>query len=379
VRRLLLSACLVVFIDVAFFEAITPLLAGYRNDLGLSKGEAGVLVGAYAAGAILASIPAGLAAGWLGPRRVIIAGLLVFAVSGIAFGFSHSYELLVATRLLQGLAAASMWSGALTWLINSFPAEQRGSVIGTALGVAVAGALIGPAIGALADRISTEVVFTVVGVAAILIVFAVVSIPDATVRESNGLSEIIRSMVAGPVMFAAVLVIAPSIMFGAVAVLVPLQIDSLGGSALLVAAGFAVGAAMEAALSPLVGRFSDRRGRMLPFAIGASVGAATILLVPIHSIPLVLGGLMGAAVGAGMTFGPAFALLADNAERVGLHQGPATAVANLAWAVGQLIGAAAGGALAEVGGEILPCLLVMAMLVAVSVPAWRRVAEVGDG
>ena len=53
-------------------------------------------------------------------------------------------------RFVQGLAAASLWSGALTWLINSFPAARRGAVIGTALGVAISGALIGPAIGALA-------------------------------------------------------------------------------------------------------------------------------------------------------------------------------------------------------------------------------------
>lgn len=333
-----------------------------------------MLVGAYAGGSILASIPAGFAAARLGPRRIIIAGLIVFALAGIGFGFAHSFAPLLATRFIQGLAAASLWSGALTWLINSFPAERRGAVIGTAIGVAVAGALIGPAIGALAEETSTEAVFTIAGIVAILIAIAVYSIPDVTTREQQRLGEVARSMVAGPVVFAAVLVSAPSIMFGVVAVLVPLQIDDLGGSALLVAAGFAAGALLEAALAPIIGGFSDRRGRMLPYAVGASIGAVAVLFVPAQSIPLVLGGLMGAALGAGMSFGPASAQLADSAEAVGLHQGPATAVSNIAWAAGQVIGAVAGGALAEAAGELFPCLLVTVMLVGVAIPAWRRVA-----
>lgn len=374
VRRLLFVACSVVFIDVAFYEAITPLLAGYRNDLGLTKGEAGMLVGAYAGGSILASLPSGLAAARLGPRRIIIAGLIVFAVAGVGFGFAHSFAPLVTARFIQGIAAASLWSGAFTWLINSFPAEQRGSVIGTALGVAVAGALIGPAIGALADATSTDAVFTCVGIVTIAIAFAVASIPDVTVREHHRPSEIMASMVARPVVFAAILVAAPSIMFGAVAVLVPLRIDELGGSTILVAAGFAAGASVEAVMAPIVGRFSDRHGRMLPYAIGVSASAVAVLLIPAHSIPLVLGGLMGAAFGAGMSFGPASAQLADNAELVGLHQGPASAVSNMAWAVGQMVGAVAGGALAEAAGEVLPCLMVAAMLAVVALPAWRRVA-----
>src|SRR5665811_385136 len=50
VRRLITVACAVIFVDVAFFEAITPLLADYRNQLGLGEGEAGLLVGSYAVG-----------------------------------------------------------------------------------------------------------------------------------------------------------------------------------------------------------------------------------------------------------------------------------------------------------------------------------------
>ena len=53
-RRLLLLGSTVVFLDVAFYTAITPLLPHYVDDLGLSKGAAGVLSAAYAAGTLFA-------------------------------------------------------------------------------------------------------------------------------------------------------------------------------------------------------------------------------------------------------------------------------------------------------------------------------------
>ena len=61
---------------------------------------------------------------------------------------------------------------------------------------------------------------------------------------------------------------APSVFFGVIAVLVPLRINSLGGGAGVVAAGFMAGAAFEAVLSAWVGRVSDRVGRLRPYVIG---------------------------------------------------------------------------------------------------------------
>ena len=60
-RRLLVLASAMIFFDVAFFAAIAPLLPDYVDELGLSKAEAGILSAAYAAGTLLASLPAGLA------------------------------------------------------------------------------------------------------------------------------------------------------------------------------------------------------------------------------------------------------------------------------------------------------------------------------
>lgn len=373
-RRLIAVASLTIFVEVAFFEAITPLLADYRNRLDLTEGDAGILVGSYAVGSVLASLPAGFAASRIGPRRVIVGGLVVFGSSGAAFGLADPFGLLVVTRFLQGAAGAALWAGALTWMINSVPQERRGAVIGIALGTAVAGALFGPVIGALASEIGTEIVFSGVFALSAVLLAVTLTIPDVTVRGASSLAGVARAIRSSRVLWSAGMVIVPSLMFGAVAVLVPLRIDDLGGSNLLVAAGFGGGAAIEASLSPLVGRYSDRHGRFLPYAVGTAIGGAAILLVPATSIPLVIGALAGTAVAAGMSFAPAAARLADAADAVQLHQGYATGLSNMAWAIGQVLGAVLGGVVAELtGGPLVPSILVGALLAGTAVAARRRI------
>ncbi|HEY8808692.1 MAG TPA: MFS transporter, partial [Solirubrobacterales bacterium] len=161
-RRLLILASTMVFFDVAFYAAIAPLLPDYVAEFGLSKAQAGILAASYAAGTLLASLPAGLVATWAGPRRTVIGGLLLLGCSSLVFGLAHEIVLLDLARFAQGISGALIWSGALTWLITTAPPERRGSIIGTALGTAVAGALVGPILGAIAAEIGTAAVFSAV-------------------------------------------------------------------------------------------------------------------------------------------------------------------------------------------------------------------------
>ena len=86
-RRVLVIASTMILFDVAFYSAIAPLLPDYVDELGLSKAEAGILSAAYAAGTLLASLPAGLLASRAGPRRTVLAGLALLGLSSVVFGF----------------------------------------------------------------------------------------------------------------------------------------------------------------------------------------------------------------------------------------------------------------------------------------------------
>jgi MFS family permease len=371
-RRLLILASTMVFFDVAFYAAIAPLLPDYVAEFDLSKAEAGVLAAAYAAGTLLASLPAGLVATRLGPRRTVIGGLLLLGASSLAFGFAKEIALLDAARFAQGVSGALIWAGALTWLITTAPPERRGSVIGTALGTAVAGALIGPILGAVAAEVGTEAVFgAVLGIALLLAWFAA-RLPEPGPPERQPLREVAATMVTRPILTATAFVAIPSLMFGAVEVLVPLRIDELGGGHVAIAGGFIAGAGLQAGLAPVVGRFSDRVGRRIPFVIGIGICACAMVgIAAAQALGPILAALIIGALGAGVCFAPALTTLSETADISGLHQGFAAGLSNMAWAAGQTVGALAGGGLASVMGYAVPSLAIAALLLLTSAYAYR--------
>lgn len=371
-RRLLILAAAMIFFDVAFFAAIAPLLPEYVDELGLTKAEAGILSAAYAAGTLLGSLPAGFIASRVGPRRTVIAGLLLLGVSSVLFGFGKEIVLLDVTRFIQGIAGALIWSGALTWLITSTPEERRGRIIGAALGTAVGGALLGPALGALAGAIGTEIVFSSVLLVTIALSVAAARLPETRAPERQSLGEVARTLVSRPILVSAAFVGVPSVMFGAIEVLVPLRIDELGGGHALIAAGFVAGAAIEATLAPFSGRISDRVGRRLPYMVGLSICAVAMVVIGV--VPLleeVLAGLILTSFGAGLCFAPALTLISDVAEASSLHQGFAAGVSNMAWALGQVIGGIGGGVVAGITGNAAPSLAIALLLAATVLYAFR--------
>ncbi len=371
-RRLVVFTSAIVFFDVAFYAAIAPLLPDYVAEFGLSHAQAGILAAAYAAGTLLASLPAGFVATRVGPRRTVIAGLLLLGVSSVVFGFGQSILLLDVARFAQGVSGALIWSGALTWLIAATSPERRGSVIGTALGTAVAGALVGPIFGAMAAEVGTEAVFGAVLGLTVLLAAIAASLPDAGAPEQQRLGEVVTTMLSRPILTATTFVAVPSLMFGAVEVLVPLRIDELGGGHAAIAGGFIAGAALEATLAPLVGRYSDRVGRRVPFVIGIGICACAMVgIATAHALGPVLGSLILGSLGAGICFAPALTTLSEVAESSRLHQGYAAGLSNMAWAAGQTVGALAGGAVSSAAGYALPSLTVAALLLVTSAYAYR--------
>jgi MFS family permease len=377
-RRLLLLASAMIFFDVAFFAAIAPLLPTYVEELGLSEAQAGVLSAAYAAGTLLAALPAGLVASRIGPRRTVIHGLLLLGVSSLVFGLVGEINLLDAARFIQGIAGALIWAGALTWLIAASPDESRGSVIGTALGTAVAGALLGPVLGALAASIGTEWVFGSVLVLTSGLAYAASRIPDAAPPARQTPQQLRATLLSRPIVLATGLVAVPSVMFGAIELLVPLRMDSLGGGHGIIAAGFIAGASLEAVLAPLAGRASDRIGRRTPYVTGITVCA---LAMPGIALAQTLGGVLAALIvtslGAGMCFAPALTLLSDTADSSSLHQGFAAGLSNIAWASGQVIGGVGGGVVANLTGHAVPCIAVAVLLLGTAAYAVRALGPAG--
>lgn len=366
---LLVSA--MVLVDTMFFAAITPLLPTYQDDLGLSKTAAGILSGSYAAGTLLASLPSGWLAGRIGGKRTSMLGLGLLCVTSVAFGFGHSIEALDAARFIQGIGGACTWAGGLAWLIGVTPAGRRGQTIGGALGAAVFGVLLGPVIGGAASESSPELVFSLVAVTAAGLLAWTLSTPgeDARVRSTWG--DLGSALRGRGLRMAVWLFLLPALTIGTIDVLVPLRLDDLGARGLTIGALFVAAAAVEAALNPVMGRLSDRRGRLALLRVGLVGSAGTSLLLAVPGSVALLGVvLMGAVLSLAFFWAPAAAQLSEASENSGLDQGFAFGLMNLAWAAGQVTGGAAGGALADLTVDAVPYAIV-ALLCGVTLVAVR--------
>lgn len=377
-RRLLVLVSAIVLVDVCFFSAITPLLPWYRDELGLSKSETGVLAAAYAVGTLAASLPAGWLASRWGARPTLLTGLGLLAGACVAFGFGQSFEVLVVARLIQGVGGAASWAAGMAWLISAAPREMRGQLIGTALGTAVAGAIGGPVVGALAEELGTELVFSTVAVIATALAVGVVLTPgEGAAPATRGLAQALRSrrLLAGIWLTAL-----PALFFGAFNVLIALRLDDAGVGAAGVAAVFLVAAAVEAGISPFVGRFADRAGTLRPLRLGVFGVVLASAIFPVPQAALLIGAVaVAAAVAAGLCFTPAMAMLSGAAEGAGLTQGVAFGLVNLAWAGGQIGGSAGGAGLADVTSDTVPFVVLGILAALTLVLLLRPRVEVAHG
>ncbi|MEJ7876080.1 MAG: MFS transporter [Solirubrobacterales bacterium] len=352
VRKLLILASLVVFVDTMFFAAIVPLLPGLSDEFGLTKTTAGILSGSYATGTLLAAIPAGFMAARVGARRTTLFGLGLMTVTVLVFAFAQSTEVLTASRFLQGAAGACSWAGALSWLIAGSPRERRGELLGSAMAAAIAGVLLGPAVGAFADVLSREVVFSAVGFAGLGLIAMTLRIPPPAGKGEASFASLRVALDSAPVRFGFLLILVPGMVFGAIDVLVPLELDAFGAGAIAIAAVFLACAGFEAIVAPLAGRVSDRRGRFGPCAAGLAVAALTMVLIQIPERAWVLGAVViVAAPGIGMLWSPAMAMLSDGAEAAGVNLGLAFGLTNLGWGLGHALGGAVAPAVADAGGN----------------------------
>ena len=361
-RRLALVVGAVVFVDTMFYAAIAPLLPELSRELHLSKLSAGAMTASYPVGTLLGSLPGGLLAARAGPKTTVFAGLALLACSTLAFGFLDTAAGLDIARFAEGIGGACSWAGGLAWIVAEAPPEHRGGLIGGALGAAIVGSLFGPLIGTLAAAVGRGVAFSGVVVVALLLIAEARRLPSPSSVSQQGLRDLGPALRDRAVIVGMWLVGLPAVASGLLSVLGPLRLHRLGAAAAAIGATYLVAAAIEALISPAIGRLSDRRGRLLPLRFGLAAAAAVLMCFTLPAGVVALAVVVVAIAAALGTFwAPAMAMLSDAADITGLDQGLAAALMNLAWAAGQTAGAAGGGAVAKAVGDGLPMTITAAL------------------
>jgi predicted MFS family arabinose efflux permease len=374
-RRLLFLACAVLLLEAFFSAVLTPLVPGYRRDLGLTEDATGVLVAAYSAGALLLAFPAGWFASRFNPRNAVILGLLGLSASSVLFGFADQIAWLDASRFFLGAFGALMWAGGISWVISSTPIATRGQVMGTLIAANVAGELLGSPLGALANDLGTEIMFSAIAVLALMLIAIARTVPPVAEEDGQRIKAALAAVRRGGAKLWTVAILAvagPAIAFGFIMVIVPLRFGVLGISAWWLAAAFALMSVIEAIGGPIIGRFSDRIGRKSPYLVGMVLVFVPIMLLGLSSsLWLIVAAMVVMAVGFAFAFTTSFTLLTDIATMGGLNQGYSSAASNMAWSGSIIIGAAGGGILIGAFGYIPAALVFTMMCVGVSFACWR--------
>jgi sugar phosphate permease len=169
VGLLVIAGC-VNYMDRSAVSVANPLI---RHDLGLSVGEMGLLLSAFAWTYGLAQLPAGILVDRLGARRMLGAGLIVWSVAQMASAFSGSLGMFMAARAALGLGESPMYTGGTSVCADWYPERERTMPVAVFNASASLGPAIAPALlTALMVAFSWRAMFVVIGVLGVLIAAA---------------------------------------------------------------------------------------------------------------------------------------------------------------------------------------------------------------
>ena len=136
--------------DVADTSIVNVALPSIQNSLHFSQQNLQWVASGYLLtyGGFL--LLGGRAADLLGRRRVLVAGLIWFAVCSLAGGIAQSSGLLVGARIAQGVGGAIMAPAALSMLTTTFTeGKDRNTALGIWGGISAIGAAAGVSLGGL--------------------------------------------------------------------------------------------------------------------------------------------------------------------------------------------------------------------------------------
>jgi DHA2 family methylenomycin A resistance protein-like MFS transporter len=404
----LVATSLAAFTATLDNTVVAVALVDLQADLDVGVSELQGVVTAYTVALAALLLTGGTLADVAGRRRVLVAGLVVFAAASAACALSTTATALVVSRAVQGAGAALVLPGSLAVLAASYPDPgQRARAVGvwaaTGAGALVVGPLVG---GLLVARWSWPAVFWVnvplcALVAAVTLVAPSGGPPDrgrrldlpgqllAAVGLAAGTYAVVlagRDGLGAPVAVTGAAAVAALVAFAVVErraadPLLPLPLlrerSFLGATAGAFAASLAVFVllvflslflqlvqrqdALPTALrllpltvglvvvAPLAGRWAARRGPQVPATAGLAAAAAGLALLALRlDVDLGDGELAGllALSGAGLGLATAPVVTAALDAVATARSGLAAASVNVARELGGVVAVAGLGALA---------------------------------
>jgi DHA1 family solute carrier family 18 vesicular amine transporter 1/2 len=286
----------------------------------------------------------------IGRKKPMLAGLVLLAVSTLAFAYAESLPMLFAARLLQGAADGITWIVGFAMIADLYGPEERGRAMGLAMAGSNLGVILGPVAGGWLYEIGgIRLPFlAVAALAAVdLVAFALIA-PDTKGPSTS--VPVWRVLLYRPIAVCAFVVVVGGGTLAMLEPVIPLEFErrlALGPAAI----GTLFGAAAVASTSmhPVYGRLSDRWGGRRLMLIGLVLSA---LLLPTLTLANDMQSAIVAMVPLYMVFSmivtPSLTYMASLSSNAGFESyGVVYGVYNMAWALGLMVAPAVGGFLLE--------------------------------
>src|SRR5690349_11280498 len=176
---------LTVFIHLLGFGILLPILPYYAKTYGAGGLVVGLLSASFSFCQFLFAPMWGRLSDRVGRRPILLGSLIVTSGSYIVFGFAHSLALLFVSRIVAGIAGATL-STAQTYIADTTTPEERTKgmgMIGAALGL---GFTFGPAIGGALSHFGYSMpAFASAGFALMAAVMAFFLLPESLRPEAR--------------------------------------------------------------------------------------------------------------------------------------------------------------------------------------------------
>jgi EmrB/QacA subfamily drug resistance transporter len=137
------------FMDLLDVTIVAVAAPDIEASLGASPAQLQWMIAAYALSLGAALITGGRIGDQYGRRRAFLAGLAVFVVASAACALAPTAGVLVATRVVQGLAAGMMVPQVFGIIRASLSPQQMGAALGAYGGVQGLASIAGPLVGGL--------------------------------------------------------------------------------------------------------------------------------------------------------------------------------------------------------------------------------------
>jgi MFS family permease len=292
------------FVTAFGAHAIAATLGRYASGRHASLVELGVLLALYDGAEVLLKPAFGALADRIGPRPVLLGGLVAFAAASAPFVAAGAPDALAATRLAQGAAAAAFSPAASTLVARLSPDRQQGRWFGSYGAWKGLGYTLGPLLGgALVTLGGFRLLFaTLAGLALAVAGWATVAVPASPplpkARETLlGLARrLAQPAFVQPTVALAAATAALSVGVG----FLPVRGAAAGLGPLATGAAVSLLAASAALIQPRAGRAYDSGRLPGPLGVGAglALAAAGFTLAALVAGPAALA-LAAVAIGAG--------------------------------------------------------------------------------